>query len=202
MSISSFIQQCRHLRNTVISTYGKGVRSWFNYIYYALFRINKFKILMASLEIPLEDGIVPFGIDLLNPPINELECLRSKDKFPREFFCDQFQKVKNCMIALIDGELAYIHWVYYKGDFSRFLSIGSDSAEINYVITMPKHRGRGISTAAFMITLQNLKKQGLKKVYAVVHEENIASIKSFTRAGFVEVGTTVSLGPFNRKVSV
>jgi len=67
---------------------------------------------------------------------------------------------------------------------------------------MPEYRGRGIAATAFQKSMSILKKQGIRKVFAVVHNENIASIKSFIRAGFVEVGNTFSLGPFNRKISV
>jgi len=55
--------------------------------------------------------------------------------------------------------------------------------------------------SAFNFSIQELKKQGIKNVFAVIHDENVASIKSFVRAGFVEFGNTVSIGPFNRKKS-
>jgi len=202
MSLSSLIRQCRHIKGTVRSTYGNGIGAWGSYIYYALFRINKFKILQAKLDEPLVELTCHPDVTLLNPPICELELLRSRENLPREFYCNQFQKVNSCMIALVNGDIAYIHWVYHEGEFSRFLKIGSDSAEINYVITLPEYRGRGIAATAFIRSMTNLKKQGIKKVFAVVHEENIASIKSFIRAGFVEVGNTFSIGPFNRKKSV
>jgi L-amino acid N-acyltransferase YncA len=44
-----------------------------------------------------------------------------------------------------------------------------------------------------------LKKQGVQNAFAVIHDANIASIKSFSRAGFAETARTVSLGPFTRK---
>lgn len=181
--------------------YGEGAKAWFRFIYYALFRLNRFRILRVSLEdMPVLNVDLP-GVDFFSTCADELESLRNSD-LPREFFCDRFHKVSNCCIAKLNGMLAYIHWVYFQGDFSRFLTLGENCAEINYVLTLPQCRGHGISAAAFCHSLRSLKEQGIRDVFAVVHEENIASLKSFAKAGFTDIGSTFSFGLFNRKVSV
>ena len=202
MKLFGLLRQLGYLRTSVHSVYGKGVRPWLNFIYYGLFRINRFRIFRVNLEDRTDSEFDVPGVEFFNFQPKELDPLRSVKDLPREFFCDQFHKVSGCCMATFDGEIAYIHWVYLQGDFSRFLKIGRDSAEINYVITLPEYRGHGISSAAFKYSMQTLKQQGIRNLFAVVHDENIASIKSFTRAGFTEVGNTFSFGQFNRKVSV
>lgn len=201
MNLNALLCKIKCLRTTVHGEYGKGLRAWSNFIYYSLFRINTFCIYGTSLETHQEINQDLPGVTFLTPTFDELNTLRIGKNLPREFFCDQFHKVSQCYIAQVEGEVAYIHWIYRSGDFSRFLKLGTDSAEINYVITLPQFRGRGISSAAFNFSMQELKKQGIKNVFAVIHDENVASIKSFVRAGFVEFGNTVSIGPFNRKKS-
>lgn len=201
MKILSLLRQLRHLRETVRTTYGGGITAWGNYLYYGLFRINRFKILKADLSGPLTAEATP-RLSFSHPALPELDEARSRRELPREFFCDRFHKVGGCCIGRFDGELAYIHWLYYRGDYSRFLNIGPESAEINYVLTLPEFRGHGISTKAMLYSLARLRKEGIKSVFAVVHEENVASIKSFIRAGFTECGDLVSFGQFNRKVPV
>jgi len=201
MKLIGLIRQFTYLKNSVRSLYGEGAKAWLTFIRYALFRLNRFRILRVNLvALPVLRMDLP-GVSFYSPHIDELERLRNSD-LPREFFCDKFHKVGSCCIARLNGVPAYIHWIYYPGDFSRFLKLGDGCAEINYVLTLPQYRGHGISAAAFCHTLHSLKEQGIKNVFAVVHEENIASLKSFARAGFIDVGSTFSFGLFNRKVSV
>jgi len=202
MSLQAMLCKVKSLRSSVQNEYGNGLRAWFNFIYYSQFRINTFCIFHALLDQNKEESIDLPGIIFSTPTFKELDRLRIGKNLPREFYCDQFHRVSQCCIALVEGELAYIHWVYRRGDFSRFLNLGEDSAEINYVITLSQFRGSGISTAAFKYSMQHLKREGIKNLFAVIHNENIASLKSFNRAGFVEFGKTVSVGPFNRKRAV
>jgi ribosomal protein S18 acetylase RimI-like enzyme len=201
MKLSGIFHQLTYLRSSIRSVYGDGTKAWLSFIYYGLFRLNRFRILKVNLEmLPSAEADLP-GVSFLSPKVEELERLRASH-LPREFFCDRFQKVNNCCIARLNGALAYIHWIYYRGDFSRFLKLGEDCAEINYVLTLPEYRGLGISAAAFCHSLHALKNRGIRNVFAVVHEENIASLKSFAKAGFIDVGSTFSFGLFNRKVAV
>lgn len=202
MKLSGLMRQLLFLKTTVRSTYGKGTKAWARFIYYSLFRVNKFIIMRFNLDDQkIAESTLP-GVSFSHTHQNEIASHRVMDKLPREFFCDLFHKVSNCCLGTCNGAPAYIHWIHYQGDFSRFLKIGSDAAEINYVITLPEFRGHGISTAAVCYSLSVLKEQGLRQVFAVVHEDNIASIKSFVKAGFEGIGSTFSFGLFNWKVSV
>lgn len=201
MKLSGIFRQLTYLKSSVRSVYGDGAKAWFSFIYYGLFRLNRFRILKVNLDILPAAGAGLPGVSFLSPRVDELESLRASH-LPREFFCDRFHKVNTCCIARLNGALAYIHWIYFCGDFSRFLKLGEGSAEINYVLTLPQYRGHGISAAAFCHTLHALKERGIRDVFAVVHEENTASLKSFAKAGFIDVGSTFSFGLFNRKVAV
>lgn len=195
-------RRLKSLGYRIRSDFGKGPRGWANALYYGLFRINTFKILRGSADhysakMPSYPGISYSMIDAA-----ELDNLRARKDLPREFYCDRFQRVGHCCVALVEHEVAHIHWVYFRGDFSRFLRITENSAEVNYVHTLARHRGRGIATGALLHTMRYLQNRGIRDVFAVIHSENLASIKSFTRAGFSEVGSTVSVGPFNRKFAL
>ncbi len=202
MKLYGLLRQLSYLKTTVRSSYGKGVKAWAKLIYYSFFRINKFIIMRINLDNQNVTENTLQGVSFFLNHQHDLATHRSMVKLPREFFCDQFHKVSNCCLGMYYGEIAYIHWIYFQGDFSRFLKIGNDSAEISYVITLPEYRGHGISTAAFCYSLMWLKERGIRNVFAVVHEDNTASLKSFAKAGFANVGSTFSFGLFNRKVLV
>lgn len=202
MNPFGLFRQLNHLKSTVRSNWGAGPKAWFNFIFYGMFRVNKFIIMKVGIENQIYSPGNTSGVTIFNPLRSEIDRLRSGKILPREFFCDQYHKVTSCCMAKVGGELAYIHWVYLKGDYSRFLKIGSNSAEINYVLTLPEFRGRRISTAAFNYTMQTLRQIGIKNIFAVVHNNNIASIKSFERAGFSQAGSIVSICHLNWKVSV
>jgi len=202
MNLLSILQQLKYLRSTAAARYGDGLGGVACHVYYSLLRVNTFHIYLASLA-SLEEKIFDLrGVTFISPSIDELDKLRSEGRHPRELFADQFCKAHQCLVAVVEGEIAYIHWIFRRGDHSRFLDCADDSAEINYVLTLPKFRGRGISAAALHHSLQSLGKQGVVNAYAVIHSQNIASAKSFVRAGFVKYGKIVSVGPFNRKRSV
>lgn len=202
MKLPAIFRQIGYLGDTIRSTYGTGYGAWGRYFYYALFRKNRFRILTASLEGDLPNVPEPPGISLTALTPAELDPLRSGSSLPREFYCDRFHRVSHCCLGTSGEEPAYIHWIYRTGDYSRFLKIGEDAAEINYMVTLPRFRGNGIAAAAIRHSMDSLRRQGVKNLFAVIHEENIASLKSFARVGFIDAGSTCSFGQFNRRVSV
>jgi L-amino acid N-acyltransferase YncA len=201
MNFHPFLQKIKCFNATVENEYGRGLCAWIKFFYYSFFRLNTFYIYKASIENE-QSSASDSGVIYHSPTFDELDKLRTGKDLPREFFCDQFHKVSQCFIAQVDGEIVYIHWIYHHGDFSRFLTLGKNSLEINYVSTITQFRGRGISATALRLSVKELNKQGGKDIFAVVHNKNIASIKSFGYAGFVEFGKVYSIGPFNRKIAV
>ena len=183
--------------------YGRGVQAWIIFLYYGFIRVNKFKILGIELT-----DFIDFCSEHNNfinysfPTINELESLRNKDNLSKEFYCNEFQRVSNCCIATVNGKLAYIHWIYLSGDFSRFLRLDNNSAEINYILTLPEYRGNNLLVGALNYTMSKLKKRGIHNVYCAIHEENHACIKLFQRVGFKEIANVYSFGHLNRKIKI
>ena len=190
------------IKKTSYHHYGPHPSSVFKFLYYSLFRINRFILFEKNLAEEIPDISPEPEFQVIIPTMVELDALRGRQELPREFFYDQIHNVKTCFLALHQGEIAYIHWVYFRGDYSRFLNIGEGSAEINYATTLPKFRGRNLSGKMFALSTRYLKKRGLKRVYMLCHEENPPIIKSFKKAGYQEIRRITSIGPFNRRINV
>jgi hypothetical protein len=148
-------------------------------------------------EYPLDQNF-----EVVKPTIEELDELRKGKKLPREFYYDQIHGVKTCYIAIAGNEIAYIHWIYFKGEFNRFLKLKDSSVEFNYNTTLKNFRGRKLETKMLCYILKDLKKMGYKNAFGVVHENNPAALKGAFRAGFKKVAKIRTLGPFNLKIKV
>jgi sialic acid synthase SpsE/RimJ/RimL family protein N-acetyltransferase len=59
----------------------------------------------------------------------------------------------------------------------------------------PDQRGRGLGSAALQAASSYLLGQGIDTVYAEIREENTASYRTFTRAGFVDLGLVTKKVP-------
>ncbi len=142
------------------------------------------------------------GLEIMRLHPDSLDKYRIQRKLPREFYCDKFLNAKICYVIFDKGELAFIQWIFLKGDKSRFFYINDYCVEYNYLYTMPSYRGRGLALKALTYISSEMYKQGLKKAVAAVHENNLSSVKTFSRAGFKDIKHVFSIGPFNRKQSI
>jgi RimJ/RimL family protein N-acetyltransferase len=200
--LNKLVATITNFRNTVHNHYGNSPTSYFRFIYRSLFRINTFHILEKKLDATVQMPDLAPNIKVVIPSMEELEAIRSKNNLPREFYYDKIHNVKKCYIVFIDGEIAYIHWVYVKGDYNRFLLLEDGVAEFNNNTTLVKFRGKNLMTKMMMYMMCDLARQGYKKVIGVVYENNPAAYKSCVKAGFQEVGRIKTLGQFNRKVRI
>jgi len=182
--------------------YGDHPASLIKFIYYTFLRINTFIIFECDLTALLPQAQLDVIFKVIQPTMEELDRLRSGKVLPREFYYDQLHKVSRCHIALYENEMAYIHWLYSEGDYSRFLKLRQGVAEINYVTTLPKFRGKKLSSQMLIYASRHLQKLGYKKAVIVIHHNTVAFIKNVKEAGFKEVGRLKAMGPFNRKVTV
>jgi len=121
---------------------------------------------------------------------------------PREFYYDRIYNAKTCYLAFKDDKVAYIHWVLFKGDYSRFLNLSDGVSELNYNTTLPEFRGHSLATKMMAYISKDLKQIGYKKLMGVVHEFNYPQNKSMIKAGFNELTRIRALGPFNRRLAV
>jgi ribosomal protein S18 acetylase RimI-like enzyme len=190
------------IKKTSHHHYGPHPSSIIKFLYYSAFRINYFLLFEKNLAEEIPDISPDPEFQVIIPTMAELDTLRGEQELPREFFYDRIHNVKTCFLALHQGEIAYIHWVYFKGDYSRFLNLTEGSAEINYATTLPKFRGRNLSGKMFALSTRYLKDRGIKRVYMLCHVENPPIIKSFKKAGYREIRRIISIGPFNRRINV
>jgi hypothetical protein len=181
--------------------YGRGWRGILKYIRYGVLRTNTFRVFEIDLREPLSRVEFEGGVEPRIPSAAELDELRSGKTLPREFFCDKTHGVNMCFVAVRDGELAYIHWAFFKGHRSRFLRLGDGTAEFNYGTTLPAHRGTGLAGRMLAFGAWHLRTIGYRKVVGVCHEENPPIMKALRQAGFSEVARIVAIGPFNRKIN-
>jgi RimJ/RimL family protein N-acetyltransferase len=187
------------LRKTAYHHYGESPISFIKFIYYSIFRLNTFIIYENNLREKQPAHNLDDDFKVIIPDAAQLNKIRNGKDLPREFYYDKIHGVKNCYVAFCNNKLAYIHWIYRKGDYSRFLKLGDGVVELNYNTTLPEFRGRRLSAKMMGFICHELKKEGIKKVIGIIHEDNIASIKCIKLAGFKEVRRIKALGPFNRK---
>jgi len=199
---NKILHTTREMQKTAYHHYGENPLSIIKFIYYGLFRINTFIIFLNDLEKDIKNLDLDNEYDVIIPTMADLDNIRAGKILPREFYYDKIHNVITCFIVLRKKEIAYIHWVYFQGDYSRFLRIQPKTAEINYATTLPKFRGNKLSAIMFAYTSNYLKNLGYKKAIVVANENNPAVIKTFLMAGFKEIKRVKSIGPFNRKLSI
>lgn len=203
-AVNKFLITLMNIRKTAYHHYGNNFLSVPKFIYYSLFVINTFIIFEIRLkrEIGLQWVPVDPEFRVIKPSIGELSEIRRNKNLPREFYYDEIHGVKRCYIALNGDEIAYIHWVYVKGDYNRFLVLADGVAELNYNTTLPKFRGRRLMAKMMGYILRDLKAEGFTRVVGVVNAKNPPALKAMRRAGFSEIGKIRTVGPFSKKVEV
>lgn len=197
--IKKIVFTFKDLKKTAYHHYGSNSLSIPKFLYYSLLRVNTFIVFERNLsqEIPTFDPDP--RLKVIKPTPKELDKIRKGKNLPREFYYDTVHNVRTCFMAQYENEIAHIHWVYFKGDRSRFLEMGDEAAEINYVTTLPKFRGNRLSARMIAGTLSYLREMGYKKAIVICHEENPPMIKTAKLSGFKEVRRIKALGPLNRK---
>lgn len=192
----------KEFRKTAYHHYGDNISSIPKFIYYSFFNVNTFVVVGFDLNNTIPDYPLDSDFEVIKPSIDELNRYRKGKDLPREFYYDQIHGVKTCYLTLCHGELAYIHWIYLKGDYNRFLKLGSDIAELNYNTTLSEFRGRGLMGKMLVYILSDLKKQGYTQAVGVIHGKNPPALKSTIKAGFKELGRIKTYGPFCKKYSI
>lgn len=200
--LGKIIKTIINLKETAYHHYGKKPFSVLKFIYYSGIRINTFII----YEIDLTKEFIEYTLDpeykVITPSIEELNILRNDKNLPREFYYDILHGAKKCYIAIKDGSIAYIHWVLFKGDYSRFLVLENGCAELNYNTTIQEFRGKSLTAKMMSFIAKDLQNMGYSKLFGVVHDQNYPQNICMTRAGFKEIKRINAIGPFNRKLKV
>lgn len=186
----------RVLDATVRSQYGDGFTRYGKAVWYSLLRPSRFMVLAGRTDAATSLSEAA-EFRFVSPA--ELAQIREGQIWPREFHIDQIRRTSGCCVGFVEGVPAYVHWIFEPGDPSRFLRLHEGTAEINYILTMPAFRGRGLCPAAMEFTRRQLRNRGISTIYAVVHEANVASLKALRRAGLREIGIVTTIGRVHRK---
>lgn len=197
--LAKFIHTLKELRKTAYHHYGDHKSSLVKFLYYSLFNINTFIVFGTNLDNSLPASDLEEDFRIIKPTEAQIYDLRKGLNLPREFYYDKIHGIRRCYLVLFGNEIAYIQWVYVKGDPNRFLSLSEGTAELNYNTTMPGFRGRGLMGKMMIYISRDLKEQGYKKVVGVIHEKNPPALKSAEKAGWSEITKIKTFGPFNRK---
>ena len=88
-----------------------------------------------------------------------------------------------------------IHSSYVTGRSFKFPFMSQRDIHIGPCNTAPEYRGRGIYRNVLRVICRD-HKDACNKVYMMVHEDNIPSIKGIEAAGFRHIGTVERTGIF------
>ncbi len=171
-----------------------------HYLYFSLFRINKFHVFERDLTgvLPPFRFEPPFRIEV-KTNADELREICDRHNMPRECYYADILDLSDCFLLYHEEEIALLYWISLPGQYSRFFKLNPKTAELYYVTTLPKFRGLGLSEKIAHFAVHYLQSKGYDKAVVVIHESNISSIKPIVRAGFKQVRSFVSIGPFNLK---
>ncbi|SDB58073.1 Acetyltransferase (GNAT) domain-containing protein [Desulfonatronum thiosulfatophilum] len=191
----------RHFRQSAYTRYGAGFPGICKFLYYSLFRVNTFIVFSCGRgETSKPD--MPVELRIVRGDHHQLGLVRGRYALPGEFYCDLSHNVHDYFMGLWNEFPAYVHWIFPPGKASRFLELGPGCAEVNYMLTLPDYRGRHLCSLILACTIHELMAENVQRIYCVVHDANIASIKAVQRSGFQEMQRVRSIGPFNFRIKV
>jgi len=192
------------VRELYIYALKKGLKDTLQRIYSNYFHILTFILYKRELD----DGFSGIMLDgdyrCVEGNLDMLDKLRKeRDDLPREFYIDQTHGGRLFYLVYSRDELAYIHWVFRKGEYSRFFDIKDESTvEFNYNITLPKFRGNRLEAKTMNYICEDLRKKGYKRAVGAVSVGNVLSIKGMNRTGLKEFKRVKSYFSFVKKRKV
>jgi RimJ/RimL family protein N-acetyltransferase len=142
-----------------------------------------------------EPVVVP-GAEFSPLPEEQLMRLKNPPGYPH-FRQDQVQRLRrlggSCAFGVfVNGELAHIRWFLTQEhnlkESPRILELQPDEGEITASETFPEYRGRGLSPFAIQQVAALARERGIRRIYGKTKQDNLASQRSMTKAGFKPVG--------------
>jgi len=106
---------------------------------------------------------------------------------PVEFYRDEVDNIRSCFFACVGDQSAAIAWSYDHTKPSHFLRMSSGDTEIRSVYSLAQFRGRGLAKSVIAMACESLAREGYRRIYAVVHFRNEASLRAFRSIGFTKV---------------
>ncbi len=194
----------RKLKELYLYILKKGFKATISRIYSNYCHIQSFIL----YEVNLDNDFISISLDpkfkCIEGNIELLNKIRKKRKdLPREFYVDKTHGGNLFYLVYCNNELAYIHWIFRKGEYSRFFNIQDDkTVEFNYNFTLPDFRGNRLQAKAMNYICSDLKRKGYKKALGAVASTNIISRKGMDRTAFKEFKRVNSYFSYVQKTRV
>ena len=116
--------------------------------------------------------------------------IAGKNDLPREFYMNEIDGVRYCVLVTAGEKLGHISWIYLKGDKDRWFNLKEDEAHVNYSYTYPGFRGVAFFPEALRASALWLKNRNYRRIIMDVHEETIFMINSMKKVKEVKrIGT-------------
>jgi GNAT superfamily N-acetyltransferase len=150
-----------------------------------MLRVNNFLVFHLDLTKTKPAPPPPVGVTLRVGTVEDLRALRAtRGDLPVEFYCDETHGFTTPFLAMVDGEVAAIHWLVFPGQRSRFLDMKPGDVELNYNTVLPQYRGRRLGQLLMAYLVDSAREGGHRRLFGVVHAANIAQFKPMLDMGF------------------
>jgi len=152
-------------------------------LFYSNLKVNRFVVYEMDLtqeiksftDIRSDYDLRVLKYDDLGAYLPELE------ELPSEFHMHEIDGVENCVVALKNGRIAHISWLYLKGDQDRWFDLAEDQADLNYSLTLPEHRGKALFPQALIEAVRWFRENNINTILMEVHESTKNMIRSMKK---------------------
>lgn len=146
-------------------------------------KVNRFVVYEMDLTQEIKTfADIKSNYDLKVLKYNEIEpYFPDMDELPSEFYMHETDGVEHCVVALKDGKIAHISWLYLKGDRDKWFDLGEDQAHLNYSLTLPEHRGKALFPQALIEAVKWFRENSINTILMEVHESTANMIKSMRK---------------------
>jgi ribosomal protein S18 acetylase RimI-like enzyme len=192
------VRQCR------IAVAQGGLRATLFWAAFGWLRANRLVGLRFTFD---REPVRPVRRDGMTFRLLDVETLRrwrqTRTGLPTEFYVDLVDGVRTCAAALgPGGEIGGLIWVYRSGEPSRLFRLGPHEVELNHGYILPAHRRARLFRDLLAFACGELRAEGVRRVYAMVHAENRRSLRAFDAAGFETIGSVVHVFVFRPRLRV
>src|SRR5687768_14464580 len=91
---------------------------------------------------------------------------RGRGRLSPEFFQDEIDGVRSCVIARRADDVAGLIWIYDRQDASRLFRLGPGDFELNYGTVQHAYRRQHLFTNVLRFGASSLARSGCRRVYA------------------------------------
>jgi hypothetical protein len=161
-------------------------------MYYNIVKKNRFAIFELDLQKELESvSLDPKQFSVRVIDYKELgSMIAGKDNLPREFFMNEIDGVRYCVVVISADRIGHISWIYLKGDKDRWFDLTDEEAHVNYSFTFGEFRGMAFFPQALLASAEWLKARKYRRILMDVHEETVFMLNSMKKIKSVDrIGT-------------